>query len=85
MNQWLSHQVRQPPRAILAQEVHRDLSDNVEIFCRITCARSASVLLVSDIQASASHLSRDTLQYQWVTFDRLTWFSWQGKHTHLAD
>ena len=33
----------------------------------------------------ASHLKRDTLQYQWVTFYSLTWFSWPWKLTHLAD
>ena len=36
-------------------------------------------------EISASHLRRDELQYQWVTFDSLTWFSWQGQLTHLAD
>ena len=38
-----------------------------------------------DFGFMAYHLRRDELQYQWVTFDSLTWFSWQRKLTHLAD
>ncbi len=50
----------------------------------VLCCSKGGVITLKG-KKSASHLKRDTLQYQWVTFYSLTWFSWPWKLTHLAD